>query len=169
MTKQDQRKGEQFSCALLSRCILVTSAFMDFLAPCLIIGFLKPVNSPISICCNMGDQCRIYANKARLQGIQRGFLIKQTEQISNPARYFCFFRVLFLSSALYYLGLQWLSIVLQLFVEMALIIDRTSRILLFLRTTLGEESGSCSVNELTKSSRVCRSEDLFPTFLRKRT
>ena len=32
--------------------------------------------------------------------------------------------------------------------------DRTSRILLFLRTTLGEESGSCSVNELTKSSRA---------------
>ena len=36
------------------------------------------------------------------------------------------------------------------------IIDRTSRILLFLRTTLGEtfESGSCSVNELTKSSKA---------------
>ena len=33
-------------------------------------------------------------------------------------------------------------------------IDRTSRILLFLRTTLGEESGSYSVNELTKSSRA---------------
>ena len=28
------------------------------------------------------------------------------------------------------------------------------RILLFLRTTLGEESGSCSVNELAKSSRA---------------
>ena len=81
ITKQDQRKSEQLSCKLLSRCISVTAAFMDLLGPCLIIGFLRPVNSPISICCNMADQCRIYATKARLWGIQRGFLIKQSSHV----------------------------------------------------------------------------------------
>ena len=55
------------------------------------------------------------------------------------------------------------------FVEMALIIDRTSRILLFLRTTLSEESGSCSVNELTKRSRALSIPGSFPYILRKWT
>ena len=50
---------------------------------------------------------------------------------------------------------------------MALIIDRTSRILLFLRTTLGEESGSCSVNELTKSSRAFSIRGSVPYIFKK--
>ena len=50
---------------------------------------------------------------------------------------------------------------------MALIIDRTSRILLFLRTTLGEESGSCSVNELTKSSRALSIRGSVPYIFKK--
>ena len=50
---------------------------------------------------------------------------------------------------------------------MALIIDRTSRILLFLRTTLGKESGSCSVNELTKSSRALSIRGSVPYISKK--
>ena len=50
---------------------------------------------------------------------------------------------------------------------MALIIDRTSRILLFLRTTLGEESGSCSVNELTESSRALSIRESIPYIFKK--
>ena len=50
---------------------------------------------------------------------------------------------------------------------MALIIDRTSRILLFLRTTLSEESGSCSVNELTKSSRALSIRGSVPYIFKK--
>ena len=50
---------------------------------------------------------------------------------------------------------------------MALIIDRTSRILLFLRTTLGKESGSCSVNELTKSSRALSIQGSVPYIFKK--
>ena len=50
---------------------------------------------------------------------------------------------------------------------MALIIDRTSRILLFLRTTLGEESGLCSVNELTKSSRALSIRGSVPYISKK--
>ena len=49
---------------------------------------------------------------------------------------------------------------------MALIIDRTSRILLFLRT-LDEESGSCSVNELTKISRALSIRGSVPYILKK--
>ena len=52
---------------------------------------------------------------------------------------------------------------------MAVIIDRTSRILLFLRTKLGEESEPCSVNELTKSSRAWSIRGSVPYILRKRT
>ena len=50
---------------------------------------------------------------------------------------------------------------------MALIIDRTSRILLFLWTTFGEESGSCSVNELTKSSRAFSIRASVPYIFKK--
>ena len=50
---------------------------------------------------------------------------------------------------------------------MTLIIDRTSRILLSLRTTLGEESGSCSVNELTKSSRGLSIRGSVPFIFKK--
>ena len=50
---------------------------------------------------------------------------------------------------------------------MTLIIDQTSHILLFLRTTLGEESGSCSVNELTKSSRALLIRGSVPYIFKK--
>ena len=50
---------------------------------------------------------------------------------------------------------------------MALIIDRTSRILLFLRRTLGEESGSCSVDELIKSSRALSIRASVPYIFKK--
>ena len=50
---------------------------------------------------------------------------------------------------------------------MALIIDRTSPILLFLRTTLSEDSGSCSVNELTKSSRALSIRGSVPYIFKK--
>ena len=50
---------------------------------------------------------------------------------------------------------------------MALKIDRTSRILLFLRTTLGEESGWCSVNELTKSARALSIRGSVPYIFKK--
>ena len=50
---------------------------------------------------------------------------------------------------------------------MALITDRTSRISLFLRTTLGEESGSCSVNELPKSSRALSIRGSVPYMFKK--
>ena len=51
---------------------------------------------------------------------------------------------------------------------MALIIDgRTSSILLFLRTTIGEESGSYSLNELTKRLRALSIRGSVPYIFEK--